>query len=232
MSIYAIADLHLSYGTNKPMNIFGNVWEDYEEKLKQNWISKITDLDTVLLPGDFSWGINLEESLKDFEFINKLPGRKILLKGNHDYWWTTLKKMNKFIADNGLKNIEFLYNNAIECEDYVIIGTRGWTFLENEENNKIIARELIRLENSIQAGKKLYGNEKEMICIMHYPPVVKGNLDTSKFIDLMNKYNIKKCFYGHLHGYSHEERIEGLVNGIELKLISSDFIKFDPVKII
>ena len=97
MSIYAIADLHLSYGTNKPMNIFGNVWEDYEEKLKQNWISKITDQDTVLLPGDFSWGINLEESLKDFEFINKLPGRKILLKGNHDYWWTTLKKMNFYI---------------------------------------------------------------------------------------------------------------------------------------
>ena len=232
MSIYVIADLHLSYGTNKPMNIFGNVWEDYEEKLKQNWISKITDQDTVLLPGDFSWGISLEESLKYFEFINKLPGRKILLKGNHDYWWTTLKKMNKFISDNGLKNIEFLYNNAIKCEDYVIVGTRGWTFLENEENNKIIARELIRLENSIQAGKKLYGNEKQMICIMHYPPVVKGKLDTSKFIDLMNQSNIKKCFYGHLHGYSHEERIEGLVNGIELKLISSDFIKFDPVKII
>ena len=163
MSIYAIADLHLSYGTNKPMNIFGNVWEEYEEKLKRNWISKIKNTDTVLLPGDFSWGISLEESLKDFEFINNLPGRKILLKGNHDYWWTTLKKMNKFIADNGLKDIEFLYNNAIECEEYIIVGTRGWTFLENEENNKIIARELIRLENSIQAGKKLYGNEKEMI---------------------------------------------------------------------
>ena len=119
MSIYAMADLHLTYGTNKPMNIFGNVWEDYEEKLKQNWISKITDQDTVLLPGDFSWGISLEESLKDFEFINKLPGRKILLKGNHDYWWTTLKKMNKFIEDNGLKNIEFLYNNAIKIKNII-----------------------------------------------------------------------------------------------------------------
>ena len=147
MSIYAIADLHLSFGTNKPMNIFGNVWEEYEEKLKRNWISKIKDTDTVLLPGDFSWGISLEESLKDFEFINNLPGRKILLKGNHDYWWTTLKKMNKFIADNGLKDIEFLYNNAIECEEYIIVGTRGWTFLENEENQKILAREEKRKDN-------------------------------------------------------------------------------------
>ena len=232
MSIYVIGDLHLSYGTNKPMKIFGDIWDNYEEKLKQNWISKISNEDTILLPGDFSWGIDLEESLKDFEFINNLPGRKILLKGNHDYWWTTLKKMNKFIEDHGFKNIEFLYNNAIESENHIIVGTRGWTFLENEENQKILARELLRLENSIQAGIKMYGDKKEIICIMHYPPVVKGNLETSKFIELMNKYNIKKCFYGHLHGYSHNERIEGIVKNVELKLISSDFIKFDPVKII
>ena len=140
--------------------------------------------------------------------------------------------MNEFIIQSKFQNINFLINNSFKSENKIIVGTRGWSLLQNTENEKIIARELIRLENSIKDGIEKYGTEKEIICMMHYPPVVKSNLENSPFIELMNKYNIKTCIYGHLHGSSHEERIEGTIKGIKLSLISSDFIKFNPVKIV
>ena len=235
MAIYAIADLHLSFNENKPMNIFGNNWENHQEKIKIDWESKVNKDDTVLLPGDFSWSMYLKDTVKDFEFLNSLPGKKILLKGNHDYWWTTLKSMRDFLKLNKFENIDFLYNNSYEVENYIICGTRGWTMQEDSKNSrKMISREATRLELSIKDGITKYGQNKEIIICMHYPPITNANLMNNEkldFIKIMKKYNIKKCIYGHLHGTSIKEAIEGDVLGIDLKLVSADGVDFKLIKI-
>lgn len=235
MAIFAIADLHLSFQTDKPMNIFGEQWNGYEKKIEQNWKSMISSEDLVLLPGDFSWSMYLKDTFKDFEFLNKLPGKKILLKGNHDYWWTTVTSMNEFIKENNFNNINFLFNSAIEYEDKIIVGTRGWSLNDSEDDyEKMLNREAIRLENSILDGIKKYGENKEIICMMHYPPITKTMLESnkhSKYIEIMKKYNIHTCIYGHLHGNSQQEAVEGIYEGVELKLISSDYLKFVPYKL-
>lgn len=234
MSIYVIGDLHLSFSVDKPMDIFGNNWENHAEKIKDNWIEKVKPDDTVILPGDFSWATYLEESKADFEFLNSLPGKKIISKGNHDYWWTTVTKMNNFIKENKFENIEFLFNNSFCIEDKVIVGTRGWiTNFKSSENAKILKRENDRLKLSIEDGIKKYGEDKEFIAFIHYPPFFKepGVPDELNFIATLNKYNIKKCFYAHLHSDSHKEAVEGNVNGIEYKLVSSDYLKFDLMKL-
>lgn len=234
MSIYVIGDLHLSFSVDKPMDIFGNNWENHAEKIKDNWIEKVKPDDTVILPGDFSWATYLEESKADFEFLNSLPGKKIMSKGNHDYWWTTVTKMNNFIKENKFENIEFLFNNSFCIEDKVIVGTRGWiTNFKSPENAKILKRENDRLKLSIEDGIKKYGEDKEFIAFIHYPPFFKepGVPDELNFIATLNKYNIKKCFYAHLHSDSHKEAVEGNVNGIEYKLVSSDYLKFDLMKL-
>lgn len=234
MSIYAIGDLHLSFINNKPMDIFGENWTNHEQKIEENWKKTIKEDDLVILPGDFSWAMKLNETGKDFEFINKLPGMKVLVKGNHDYWWTTLKSMNNFICENKYKNINFLINNAYEYQNYSIVGTRGWTFGNTDNSEKMYKRELIRLENSIQYALNNYGNNNEMICAMHYPPITKQMIEQgqkSEYLELMKKYNIKKCIYGHLHGKAHNEAIEKTIDGIELKLVSSDYLNFNLYKI-
>ncbi len=230
MSIFAIGDLHLSFNTDKPMDIFGDNWQNHEEKIKNDWISKVTDNDLVLLPGDFSWSMYLEEAKADFEFLNNLPGRKLLLKGNHDYWWTTTKKMREFIEKNDFKNIDFIYNNSYEFENYIIAGTRGWALTGEEYDEKLINRELLRLEFSIQDGIKKYGEEKEIIVCMHYPPVVK-NSENKEFIEIMKKYNIKRCLYGHLHATAIKDALEGNIDGINCKLVSADAINFELIKV-
>lgn len=210
MSIYAIGDLHLSFDTSKPMDIFGDNWKDHENKIKQNWIEKVKQDDLVLLPGDFSWAMNLKDTYKDFCYLNELPGRKIMLKGNHDYWWNSLKKLNEFVEENNFKDIYFLHNNSYEFKGKIIAGTRGWNLgLLNEEDKAIINRELIRLELSIQDGIKKYGEDKEIIVCMHYPPTNKELLENSDFIKLMQKYGVKKCIYGHLHGEALVDVVEG-----------------------
>lgn len=233
MSIFAIADLHLSFKVVKPMNIFGLNWESHEEKIKSNWIEKVNREDTVIIPGDFSWATYLNEAKEDFEFLNSLPGKKILSKGNHDYWWTTVSKMKNFLKENNFEQIDFLYNNSFLAEDKIIVGTKGWvTNIKSKENLKILKRENLRLEFSIIDGIKKFGNDKEIIAFLHYPPFFKEQADTE--VDLINtlkKYNIKKCYYGHLHGDSHKEAIEGIVDGIYYKLISSDYLDFDLIKI-
>ena len=234
MSIYVIGDLHLSFSTDKPMDIFGNNWENHADKIRDNWMKKVKEEDTVILPGDFSWATYLEEAYKDFEFLCSLPGKKILSKGNHDYWWTTLTSMRKFLKENSFNNIDFLYNNSYLIEDKIIVGTRGWlNTWKSQDNYKILKRENERLKLSINSGKKQFGEEKEMIAFIHYPPFYKEVLipEEIDFIKTLKDNNISKCFYGHLHGESHKDAVEGIINGIDYKLISSDYLKFDLLKI-
>ena len=236
MSLFVIGDLHLAFNENKPMNIFGDNWQNHEEKIKQDWNQKVTEEDTVILVGDFSWSMHLEDTKKDFEYLSSLPGKKILLKGNHDYWWTTVKSMKDFLKENNFTNIDFLHNNFFEIEDKIICGTRGWALnLEETENSKkIIKRECERLKLSINDGIKKYGNNKEIIVFMHYPPIINTNIlknESTPFIDIMKDFNIRKCYYGHLHGESIKEAVEGNVYGIDLKLVSADGVNFKLVKI-
>ena len=234
MSIYVIGDLHLSFNTQKPMDIFGENWTGHEEKIKRDWLQKVKDEDLVVLPGDFSWETYLENTKKDFEYLNSLPGKKILLKGNHDYWWTTITSMRKFLKENNFENIGFLYNNSYEFEDKILCGTRGWSITDEETNEKLINRELIRLELSLQDGVNKYGTDKEIIVFMHYPPITKAKIITgqeAKFVEMMRKYKVKRCFYGHLHGTSIADAVEGNIEGIELKLVSADGLDFELLKI-
>ena len=230
MSIFAIADLHLSFRVPKPMNIFGDNWSGHEEKIRKDWIEKVTENDLVVLPGDFSWETYLADTKLDFEYLKNLPGKKIMLKGNHDYWWTTLANMRKFLKENNFSNIDFLYNNSYEFENKILCGTRGWSIADE----KLINRELIRLELSLQDGVNKYGNNKEIIVFMHYPPITKTKIELeqeTKFVELMKKYNVKRCYYGHLHGSSIKEAIEGDVEGIQFKLVSADALDFKLIKI-
>ena len=233
MSIYVIGDLHLAFSVDKPMDIFGNNWENHAEKIKLNWLEKVKKEDTVILPGDFSWATYLEDTYKDFDFLNSLPGNKIMSKGNHDYWWATVTSMKKYLRENDFNNIEFLYNNAYLVENKIIVGTRGWiNSWRSQENYKILKRENDRLTLSIEDGIKKYGNTKEMVAFIHYPPFYKEVVpEEIDFIKTLNKFNIKKCYYAHLHGESHREAIEGNINGIEFKLVSSDYLKFDLIEI-
>lgn len=230
MSIYAISDLHLSFNTNKPMDIFG--WNNYEEKISQDWRTNVKEEDLVLLTGDFSWEMKLENTYKDFQFINNLPGKKLLLKGNHDLWWTTLKRMREFLKEKEFNNIDFIYNNSYEFENYIIAGTRGWNLVsENIDDKKIKDRELLRLKNSIIDGIRKYGEDKPIIVCMHYPPLLK-ELKNSEFTKILEKYNVKYCLYGHLHGKSHMNVFDGNYNNVAYKMVSCDYTGFKLIKII
>lgn len=230
MAIYVIADLHLSFSQDKPMSIFGENWEGHSEKIKNNWISKVKPEDTVVLPGDFSWAMYLQDTYKDFEYLNSLPGKKLLLKGNHDYWWTTVTNMRNFLEENKFKNIDFIYNNSYLVENKILTGTRGWNLLDTENSSKMIKRESIRLQLAIEDGIKKYGDDKEIIVFMHYPPISNTN-KKSEFLKILKQYDIKRCYYGHLHGRSHQDAVEGIVDGIEFKLISADYLNFDVIKV-
>ncbi len=234
MSIYVIADLHLSFTQNKPMNIFGDNWTNHEEKIKQDWLEKVKPNDTVILPGDFSWATYLEDTKLDFEYLHNLPGKKILLKGNHDYWWTTLTSMRKFISDNNFENIDFLYNNSYLVEDKIIVGTRGWVLQDTEESRKMINRENERLKLSLKNAIENFGEDKEIIVFMHYPPLSSKNLLNNlhlEFYKTMKQYDVKRCYYGHLHGNSHKDAIEGEIGGIDFNLVSADYLDFKLQKI-
>ncbi len=241
MAIYVIADLHLSFGENKPMSIFGENWEGHAKKIESNWIEKVKPEDTVVLPGDFSWAMYLENTYQDFSYLNKLPGKKLLLKGNHDYWWTTITNMKNYLKENNFANIDFIQNNSFLVENKILTGTRGWNLNDTENSAKMMNRETIRLKLSIEDGIQKYGKDKEIIVFMHYPPITKNsiqnyqfvnsNKNVNDFIEIMKQYNIKRCYYGHLHGKSHQDAVEGEVEGITFKLISSDYLKFDLCKI-
>ncbi|QNU67657.1 metallophosphoesterase [Ruminiclostridium herbifermentans] len=232
MSIFAIADLHLALGIDKPMDIFGGRWSNYMEKLRKNWISVVRDEDSVIIPGDISWATYIENAYEDFEYIETLPGKKIISKGNHDYWWTTASKLNKYLEENKFMTISFMHNNAFSIEDIAICGTRGWKcpgeddFKKDDE--KIYKREVARLELSIKSAQAI--NHKKKFVFMHYPPVTTKS-QTSGFIDIMKQHGITDCFYGHLHGEGIKGAIEGDYDGIKLKLVSADHLDFMPVMI-
>ena len=230
MSIYTISDLHLSLGMDKPMDIFGNNWKNHEKKIRDNWIKKVKKEDLVLLPGDFSWAMYIEDAKKDFEYLNELPGTKLLLKGNHDYWWESIKKMREFLKNNNFKNIDFIYNNSYIWENKIIVGTRGWS--EQEENpEKIIRRENLRLEMSIKDGLQRFGADKEIIVCMHYPPFNGYTKEELNLVKTMKKYNAKICIYGHVHGEVGKDAKQGMIDGIRFIMASSDQTNFDLIKI-
>ncbi len=227
MALFAISDLHLSFGTDKPMNIFGSKWENYTNRLAENWQSKIKKDDTVIIPGDISWAMYLEDADKDFGFINSLNGTKIILKGNHDYWWTTVSKMEKFLDDKGFNTIKILNNTAYCYRNIALCGTRGWNFVtENSKENdkKIFERERIRLVLSLESAQAL--NPEKIVVAMHYPPVSENERD---FFDILKEYKVDRCIYGHLHGPSHQNAIEGEVDGVKINLVAGDYINFDPL---
>ncbi|MBQ8780504.1 MAG: metallophosphoesterase [Oscillospiraceae bacterium] len=227
MSLFVIADLHLSLSVNKPMDIFGG-WDNHVERLTENWQSSVAEDDVVVIPGDVSWAMNFNEAKADFDYINKLSGRKVILKGNHDYWWNTMSKMNRFLNENGFDTIKIINNNHYPYEEYGICGTRGWiNESEVPADAKVLAREAQRLEMSIQSA---LADNKEPIVFLHYPPIYANDYNYD-IIDVLFKYNIKKCYYGHLHGKAHRFAVNGVYDGIEYQLISSDFMQFAPKKI-
>lgn len=228
MSLYAIGDLHLSLGEiQKPMGIF-NGWENHIQRLSENWKASISQEDTVVLAGDTSWAMGLKNSLTDFQFINALPGRKIILKGNHDYWWATKRKMDNFFRDNGLDSLYILFNNCYEYSEYGICGTRGWVSIDGKtENESVMAKEVQRLEVSICGA--LEKNLKPLV-FMHYPPVY-GSTCNYDILDVLYRYKIEQCYYGHIHGYSQKNAITGVQDGVEYNMISSDYLHFNPIKI-
>lgn len=229
MALYAISDLHLPLGINKPMDIFGKKWENYVDRLYENWQNTVKKEDTVVLPGDFSWATYLEESKADFDFLNSLNGKKILLKGNHDYWWTTMNKMKKFVAENGYENIEFLQNNSFDYGNISICGSRGWnTPMGNmsEDDQKIYDRELQRLDLSVKSAK----NPDNVIIFTHFPPILKDYRENA-MVDFMKSNNIKSCIFGHIHSSGIRNAVEGNIDGINYTLVSCDYREFMPVQI-
>lgn len=228
MALYAIGDLHLSLGAEKPMDIFGGNWVGYMDKLKEG-LSVIKPEDTTVLLGDLSWALDLEGAKPDFAWINEIPGRKIILKGNHDYWWSTASKFYKFCDDNGFSDQFILNNNHYEYEGMAICGTRGWFFEEDrsgDHDEKVFKRELIRLETSLKSA-----GEKPKMVFLHYPPRYKG-YQCDEILELLSKYDVRRCFYGHLHGPSHKLAMEGLWDGVEFRLVSADFLDFKPFTVI
>ena len=244
MAIYTIGDLHLSFHESKPMDIFGDNWKGHEQKIKKDWIEKVTEKDLVIIPGDFSWCTYLKDTYEDFSYLHSLPGKKLLLKGNHDYWWTTLKSMREYLKENGFDDIDFLYNTAYKFENYVFAGTRGWSQSQEEASEKMLQREALRLEISLKEASKLLNKDclREIIVFMHYPPITNSQIEecakmgkeiceVNNFVKIMKEYNIKRCYYGHLHGISIKEAVEGKYDGIEFKLVSADGLDFKLLRI-
>ena len=228
MALYAIGDLHLSLGKDKPMDVFGDKWKNHAKKIKDGF-SALGDEDVCVICGDLSWGMGMEETREDFLFINALPGRKIILKGNHDYWWSTAAKAKRFFAENGIDTIEILYNNCFDYGEYAICGTRGWFYEEEkggDHDKKIMRREIMRLEASLKAA-----GEKPKLVFLHYPPVYL-KYSCPEILALLKEYQVRLCCYGHIHGKGCAAAFNGWRDGTEFKLVSADFVNFTPVKLV
>ena len=222
MALYAIADTHLSFGTNKPMDSFPG-WNDYVKRIEKNWNKLIEKNDTVVIAGDISWAMNFEELKADFDFINSLNGEKIIIKGNHDYWWNTVSKMNAFVEENGFNSIKFLFNNSFEISGVSVCGSRGWLFdSEEEHDEKVLNREVMRLQRSVESAKC-----EEKIVFLHYPPITTAT-KCEEILDVLKQNGIKKCYFGHLHGDAAKYAVNENIEGIDFELISCDKLGFMP----
>ncbi len=228
MALYAIGDLHLSFGVDKPMDVFGGAWHGYVDKLKEG-IEKITPADTTVILGDVCWALDLPQARKDFAFVAAIPGRKIILKGNHDYWWSTAAKFYRFCEENGWENMYILNNNCYEYGGFALCGTRGWFYEEEQQGShdeKVFRRELIRLETSLKAAGAL-----PKLCFLHYPPRYRG-YTCPEILELLKQYRVAACYYGHLHSESHKLAVEGDMDGTHFQLVAADYINFCPIKVL
>ena len=226
MALYVIADLHLSLGADKPMDVFPG-WKDYVQRLEKNWTALVKPEDTVVVAGDISWAMKLEEAAADFAFLNGLPGQKLLLKGNHDYWWSTRSKIDAFFQEQGFSTLHILHNCAYRVGDVAVCGTRGWLYnSETAEDKKIVAREAGRLLASLAEGEKLGG---EPMVFLHYPPVY-DSMECGGILDILEERRISHCYFGHIHGqYAARKALVGEYRGVRMHLISCDFVNFTPV---
>ena len=224
MALYAIGDLHLSLTADKSMEVFGPAWENYTARI-EDALSRLTAEDVLVLAGDTSWGMTLEEAEADFRFLDRFPCRKYLIKGNHDYWWTTVSKMRRFFSDRGFTTLDFIHNNCALFGEYALCGTRGWFLEEDPHNEKVLNREVQRLRASLTAA-----GEREILCFLHYPPLYQG-YRCPEILEVLREFGVKRCCYGHLHGASIRLRREGPWEGTDFSLISADFLGFVPKKI-
>ena len=228
MALYAIGDLHLALSLNKPMDVFGDAWENHSEKIKQGF-SHLREDDVCVLCGDLSWGMSMEEAEEDFRFIHQLPGKKIILKGNHDYWWSTASKAKAFFQQNGFDSLDILHNNCFFYGDIALCGTRGWFYEEEkgvEHDQKIMRREVMRLEYSLKAA-----GEKPKLVFLHYPPVYQ-HYTSPELLDLLKAYGVRLCCYGHIHGKGRLSAFNGWRDGTEFKLVAADALDFTPIKLL
>lgn len=234
MSLFVIADTHLSESSEKPMDVFGSRWNGWTDKLCENWKNTVSDSDTVIIPGDISWAMTLEEAKKDLLLLDSLPGNKIIGKGNHDYWWNTMRKNEEFFVREGIHTIKHLYNNSYFVEDTVICGCRGWynddkNAPRNADYDKIVAREAGRLKLSLESART-FGQDKKKLVFFHFPPVFNGFV-CEELISVLKSYGVTECYFGHIHGKYDAPQVTEY-DGIKFTLISADFLDFKPLKII
>lgn len=224
MSLFVIGDTHLSLSVDKPMDVFKG-WTDYTDRLKNNWNRVVSPEDSVVIPGDISWAMNFDEAVKDFSFLNSLNGKKYILKGNHDYWWNTMSKMNGFLEDNGFDTVKIIHNNAYSVEGFALAGSRGWFYDDTAEaDKKVILREAGRLRASLRAASELGG---ELVAFLHYPPISSVQR-CDEILSVLEEFSVKRCYFGHLHGFVPPENTKIEWNGTVFSLVSADYLDFCP----
>ena len=244
MALFVLSDPHLSLrDAGKSMEAFGNRWQNYTQRIEKNWRAVVSPDDTVVLPGDISWAMTLEGAKEDFAFLHSLPGRKLIGKGNHDFFWTTASKMNAFFDENGFDSLHILYNNAYLIEGLIVCGTRGWFYDEKLQNtvgevdyDKIIIREAGRLRLSLEAAKAIQkqeaeatGQEREIGPFLHFPPVF-GDFRCREMMDVLCEYGVRRCYYGHIHS-DLPDGATGVVDGIHYILCAADHLRFTPMPV-
>lgn len=236
MSLYVISDLHLSTNADKSMEVFGPRWQNYTQRLERNWRALIEPEDHVVIPGDISWGLTLEDAIPDLKFLDSLPGQKIIGKGNHDFWWQTLSKINKAFEQNDINSIKILYNNSMVVENIIVCGTRGWyngdksVALNDTDNQKIVNREAIRLRLSLQSAEKLQEETGyPVVVFMHFPPAW-GEFVCREIMDVLHEFDVKRCFFGHIHGNCDVAR-DFVFENVTFTLVSSDHLAFTPIPV-
>lgn len=230
MKVFAISDLHLSINSNKPMNIFGPVWENYLNKIEQSWNKLVSDDDVVLISGDISWAMKLNDAIPDLNYISQFKGKKIILRGNHDYWWSSISGVRSVLK----QNMFAIQNDAIKIGDTIFCGTRGWTVPEithkTPDDEKIYNREVIRLGLSLQDAKRLQQNNEKIIVMMHYPPF-NSKMEDNEFTNLIEQYGVKTVVYGHLHSYDKKQKLIVYKNNVKYYLTSCDLIGNELIEI-